>query len=196
MPDVSRARQQHRDGAAAHAVLSSKSLLLDSATCPPRPYLAHLSICETCMTRALAERLAPFTNFVGDVVCIGPQKQVIRTNTRRVIAAVEDVHPVSDRPEVQLPRETVGHIGLSALPARQLAVTSGRARAFPDPAVFRLVYERPETGGDWTGFPLAVARLATELPAAFADESSAAVTTGTQQFKANYTTTTRSGGLT
>jgi hypothetical protein len=108
--------------------------------------LTNLLIREFGDRRFLAAILRPILSSAATsrplavVVRLGAEMKMRRVDAGRVVAAVEDIHPVRDEPAVSdLPREPVRHdepLPTSiALTAMKEAVTERRARTLPFPTV-------------------------------------------------------------
>jgi hypothetical protein len=79
------------------------------------------------------------------IVLCGPQKQMVRTSARRVIAPVQNLQSVRDRAIRLLPRESVCQYEL-AVTFSHLSVARGILRMLPDPTVTCSVEPLPEIG--------------------------------------------------
>ena len=81
---------------------------------------------------------------IGDVLVLRAEKQMVRTDTRRVVAAMEDTEPVRNGPGGQLPRQSMGE---APLPDPALPVPLPGPRGLPFPATIPIIpsaYMRPE----------------------------------------------------
>lgn len=95
---------------------------------------------------ARASRLSIFADFIGIIVGLRPDKQVIWTHTRRVVAVVQNVHSVWNRSVIQLPRNAMRKQRLATLwTFADLPITSFRCRsALPQPAASAFLDVEPE----------------------------------------------------
>jgi hypothetical protein len=92
---------------------------------------------------AVADGIASLANHVADVVGVGAKEEVIGANTRRVIAAVQDVESRGDCPEMQLPRDAMGGAN-AAVTDVQETVSAAVVIAGPRPTAIASVYASPE----------------------------------------------------
>lgn len=93
-------------------------------------------------------RRAAFRNTVPNVVGLGTEPQMIRAYTGRVVATMQNLPALGNRPECQLPRDSVRQSRLAPLvaPILESAVAGYRMRfRNPRPAAIRFVNESPET---------------------------------------------------
>lgn len=74
-------------------------------------------------------------NHVGDVVGLGSQEEVSRSNTKLVVAAVKDEQAIRNRPKVKLPGDLVSpHGATSAATNADLSIASSSGARGPQPA--------------------------------------------------------------
>lgn len=91
------------DRAGGNAVLSCDHVL-PKATLDQLPNRKYVSVLQFRSTDALASLLTILPNLVADVFEVRPQKQMVGTATRRVVAPVADSHTRRDGSEAQVVR--------------------------------------------------------------------------------------------
>lgn len=135
-------------GVAADPQLGSKGVLRNAAGGIAIPHRPDLLCSETRLVVRLAplrplrvpsQVVASLARHVSQIVRIRPKKQVIRTNTGRVVAAVADKKPVRDRSIGEFPRYAVCEQPFAWSPAQSdLPIASREMGAGPQPAGSKL----------------------------------------------------------
>lgn len=150
----------------AHAILGTQIFLHHMTAGPPPSNVQNVLIGELCATHLLTSRLPSLCDLVGNVVDVGPKKQMVRSDTGRVVAGVKHVHADRNWPVVQFPGNTVcaQRIG----PIAKLPVSMGQ-RSIPQPTTLAYRDKAPEALAQWASVERCVASLAAETSAAAPD---------------------------
>lgn len=93
--------------------------------------------------------VAAFARHVCKVLKLGSEKQMVRTNTRRIIALVKNTHAFRDRPNGNEISGTVRRCVLAAMPKHDLPVSVPIKATGKRPASFGDCYFFPKALGQW-----------------------------------------------
>lgn len=100
----------------------------------------------------ISRRRTASPSHIGKVFLLGADLQMIRSNTRRVIAAMQHVHSFGDLPVGQFPRHAMSKLNFPVLAAAaDPAVVEWSTRRQPQPAIARPINLRPESFGQRFG---------------------------------------------
>jgi hypothetical protein len=119
--------------------------------CPNRENVALGQFAMT-VSHTLRVVASTFGELVVRVLLRGSQEQMIRTNARRIIAAMAHLHPVRNRSICQLVTHAVGSkVPPSAAVLMNLTIghRSWQSVASPQPASIRLLDSCPKTFNQW-----------------------------------------------
>ena len=109
--------------------------------------LHDVGLFELGASMSLADSMGPLAvllEHVGDVGCGIPHEEMVRAHAPRVVAMVADHCSWRDRPDMKVPRESVG--GDIAGADTKRPVSAAPHCACPDPAVRGLGHVSPEPG--------------------------------------------------
>jgi hypothetical protein len=138
--------------APANTVTSGKRELAYLARSIGRPYLSYLLRGQSVITALLARH-------VLTVVSLRPEKQMIGSNARRVIAFMENFQSLRNRAVMQRPRQDVGPNAFFRIPSGLQCPVTPLVPVIPKPAPIgltnlrpkSLIYRRPLTSGATNG---------------------------------------------
>lgn len=107
--------------------------------------IKRMAVVAVGLSRMVVRAVTPLRGHITQVVARRAEKEMVRSDALRVVAAVADEQPIGDRVVVQLPRKAVGKQRARRMSAGiQLAVAVAVQRSSPLPAPVRLADLRPE----------------------------------------------------
>src|SRR3990167_1793583 len=132
------------------------------------PYLSNLNIVQSCFWVVFPVwfDITPLENHVVSVVCIRPKKQMVRIYARAIVALMQNVHRIRNRPKRQNPNCAVRRPKFPLHPEDAIATTTEYSDKRPTFIWPVFVHQGPEPFFDWNPESKA-ARQATEMALAY-----------------------------
>lgn len=130
-----------------HAKFGRKSFLGDPALRIAATDLQHVGISQLGGPHALTLDMTATGHGVAPIVLPCPKGEVVDADAGRVVAAVQDLQAVSNRPVYQLPRQAMDEDGALSNPDPAVAVRVAHSRPLRAPiGGVAQAYPRPQAG--------------------------------------------------